>query len=80
LYSFKGYGKYFYFNNIFWREKPDYWFWSDHTLRKTTLDKGQMVRGKVVFPRDNELKEFEVLVPVEELMFTFAFQQRLFQP
>lgn len=58
----------------------DPWFWSDHTLRKTTLERGEMVRGKVVFPRDDSLPHFELVVPVEEITFNFSFKQIIYQP
>lgn len=58
----------------------DPWFWSDQTLRKTTLEKGQQVRGKVLFPRNDQVHDFDLLVPVEELMFTFGFKQVLHRP
>lgn len=58
----------------------DPWFWSDQTLRKTTLEKGQQVRGKVLFPRNDQMRNFEMLVPVEELIFTFEFKQILYRP
>lgn len=51
------------------------WFWTDQTLRKTTLEKGEMVRGKVVFPRNDNLPRFAMEIPVEEIMFTFSFKQ-----
>ncbi|PHN03326.1 hypothetical protein CRP01_26955 [Flavilitoribacter nigricans DSM 23189 = NBRC 102662] len=58
----------------------DPWFWSDQTLRKTTLEKGQQVRGKVLFPRNDQIRNFEMSVPVEELIFTFEFRQVLHRP
>jgi hypothetical protein len=58
----------------------DPWFWSDQSLRKTTLEKGQKVRGKVLFPRNDQVRNFDMLVPVEELIFTFGFKQVLHQP
>ena len=58
----------------------DPWFWTDYTLRKTTVKKGEIVRGKILFPRDNAIGVFELSVPVEELIFTFGFNQRLYFP
>lgn len=58
----------------------DPWFWSEQTLRKTTLEKGQKVRGKVLFPRNDQIRNFDMLVPIEELIFKFGFKQVLHQP
>lgn len=58
----------------------DPWFWTEQTLRKTTLEQGQKVRGKVLFPRNDQVRNFNMLVPVEEFIFTFGFKQVLHQP
>lgn len=58
----------------------DPWFWTEQTLRKTTLEKGQKVRGKVLFSRNDQVQNFDLLVPIEELIFTFGFKQVLHQP
>lgn len=62
------------------RIAEDAWFWADQTLRKTTLENGQKVRGKVIFERDDQVRDFEMNIAVEELLFTFGFKQRLFRP
>lgn len=58
----------------------DPWFWSDQTLRKTTLEKGQQVQGKVLFPRNDQVSDFQLLVPVDSFIFTFRFKQVLHRP
>ncbi|HFA50740.1 MAG TPA: hypothetical protein ENJ95_17165 [Bacteroidetes bacterium] len=55
-------------------------FWKDYSLRKTTLDKGYQVSGKVVFPRMDEARELTVVVPVGDVELKATFKQRLIQP
>lgn len=60
--------------------EADPWFWSDQTLRKTTLEKGEQVRSKVLFPREKALSRFELAVQVAEISFNFGFLQKLYWP
>jgi hypothetical protein len=55
-------------------------FWMDYTLRKTTLAPGEKVRGKVLFPRQDALRDFLLMVPVEQTVFSFGFKQKVFIP
>ena len=55
-------------------------FWSDYTLRKTTLRPGESVRGLVAFNRFDQTDRFELALPLEELKFRFSFEQVLIQP
>lgn len=55
-------------------------FWMDYTLRKTTLAPGEKVRGKVLFRRQDALRDFLLMVPVEKSVFSFGFKQKVFQP
>ena len=55
-------------------------FWMDYTLRKTTLAPGEKVRGKVLFRRQDTLKDFLLMLPVEQSVFSFGFKQKVFQP
>ncbi len=55
-------------------------FWTDYTLRKTTLAPGEKVRGKVLFRRQDALRDFLLMVPVEKSVFSFGFKQKVFQP
>ena len=55
-------------------------FWMDYTLRKTTLAPGEKVRGKVLFSRQDALKDFLLMLPVEQSVFSFGFKQKVFQP
>lgn len=58
----------------------DILFWSDYTLRRTTVRPGESVRGLVAFPRHDEATVFTLQVPVDDLRFEFLFQQRLIRP
>ena len=55
-------------------------FWMDYTLRKTTLAPGEKARGKVLFRRQDTLKDFLLMLPVEQSVFSFGFKQKVFQP
>ncbi|WP_353484537.1 hypothetical protein [Haliscomenobacter sp.] len=55
-------------------------FWTDYTLRKTTLAPGEKARGKVLFSRQDALKDFLLMLPVEQSVFSFGFKQKVFQP
>lgn len=55
-------------------------FWMDYTLRKTTLAPGEKARGKVLFHRQDALKDFLLMLPVEQSVFSFGFKQKVFQP
>lgn len=55
-------------------------FWMDYTLRKTTLAPGEKVRGKVLFRRQDTLKDFLLMLPVEQSVLSFGFKQKVFQP
>ncbi len=59
---------------------PDLNFWKDYSLRKTTLEKGYKVGGKVVFPRMDAAREFTVVVPVGGTELKAKFKQKIFQP
>ncbi|WP_373551495.1 hypothetical protein [Haliscomenobacter sp.] len=55
-------------------------FWMDYTLRKTTLAPGEKARGKVLFRRQDTLKDFLLMLPIEQSVFSFGFKQKVFQP
>lgn len=55
-------------------------FWMDYTLRKTTLAPGEKARGKVLFRRQDALKDFLLMVPIEQSVFSFGFKQKVFLP
>ncbi len=55
-------------------------FWKDYSLRKTTLDQGYKVGGKVVFPRMDESRVLTVVIPVGDQKLKASFKQRIFQP
>ena len=58
----------------------DAYFWQDVVLRRTTLRPGEHIRGLVAFPRFDESRELNLLIPVESEDFTFLFTQRVFHP
>jgi hypothetical protein len=55
-------------------------FWTDYTLRKTTLAPGKKARGKVLFRRQDTLKDFLLILPVEQSVLSFGFKQKVFLP
>ena len=59
---------------------PNINFWKDYSLRKTTLEKGYKVGGKVVFPRMDDARVFTVIVPVGDKELKASFRQRIYQP
>ena len=59
---------------------PNVNFWKDYSLRKTTLEKGYKIGGKIVFPRMDDVREFTVVVPVGEEELKATFRQRIYQP
>jgi hypothetical protein len=54
--------------------------WSDYTLRKTTVGPNEKVKGRVIFPRQDAMREYLMMVPVEGTVFGFGFKQRIFFP
>ncbi len=59
---------------------PDLNFWKNYSLRKTTLEQGYKVGGKVVFPRMDESRTLTVVIPVGDRELRASFKQRIFQP
>lgn len=55
-------------------------FWTDFTLRKTTLRKGERVSGKVLFPTLDLDDRFQMVLPVESSVFRMQFKRMLYQP
>lgn len=55
-------------------------FWTDFTLRKTTLRKGERVSGKVLFRTLDLDDRFQMVLPVESSIFRMQFKRLLFQP
>lgn len=55
-------------------------FWTDFTLRKTTLRKGERVSGKVLFRTLDLDDRFQMILPMESTTFRMQFKQLLFQP
>ena len=55
-------------------------FWRDVAFRKTTLESGYKVEGKVVFPRSDFFKTFIVAMPVEDKTFKVVFNQYIIKP
>lgn len=55
-------------------------FWSDFTLRRTTLRPNERIRGLVAFPRYDDTESFFLHVPIAEQNFRFYFRQRLIFP
>lgn len=56
------------------------YFWLDHSLRMTTIEPGQKAFGKVVFPRNDEARDFTFQVRVQGREFSFPFSQQVFRP
>ncbi|MEO1259766.1 MAG: hypothetical protein AAFZ15_13320 [Bacteroidota bacterium] len=61
-------------------QPPNLNFWKDYSLRKTTLEKGYKVGGKVVFPRMDNARTYTVVVPVDGVELRASFRQRIYQP
>jgi len=55
-------------------------FWTDFTLRKTTLRQNERVTGKVLFPLTELTDRFKLVMPVEEGAFRLQFKRMLHQP
>lgn len=55
-------------------------FWLDHGMRRTTIRPGERVYGKIVFPRVDEARAVEVVVPLEGREYRFPFRQHLYRP
>ncbi|NRB47134.1 MAG: hypothetical protein HRU41_05635 [Saprospiraceae bacterium] len=55
-------------------------FWTDFTLRKTTLRQGERVSGKVLFRTLDLDDRFQMVLPVESSTFRMQFKRLLFQP
>lgn len=55
-------------------------FWTDFTLRKTTLRENERVTGKVLFPLTELTDRFKMVMPVETGTFRLQFKRMLHQP
>lgn len=55
-------------------------FWTDFTLRKTTLRQNERVTGKVLFPLTELTDRFKMGIPVETGIFRLQFKRMLHQP
>ncbi|TKG97383.1 hypothetical protein EYV94_02850 [Puteibacter caeruleilacunae] len=55
-------------------------FWSSETLRKTTLDPGQMIRGRIVLPATNEATYYQFHIPIDDQYLKMIFKQQGFLP
>ncbi len=55
-------------------------FWLDHSLRITTIEPGERALGKVAFRRNDQVDNFEFVVPIGEKQLAFPFLQRVFPP
>lgn len=55
-------------------------FWTDFTLRKTTLRKGERVSGKVLFPIHELDDRFQMVLPLEASTFQMQFKRKLHRP
>ncbi|MEM8584089.1 MAG: hypothetical protein AAGF87_07470 [Bacteroidota bacterium] len=58
----------------------NYYFWQDVALRRTTLRPGESTRGLVAFPRSDDFNQLVLEGSVEDVYFSFLFEQRLYQP
>ncbi|MEL6394135.1 MAG: hypothetical protein AAFR97_15435, partial [Bacteroidota bacterium] len=58
----------------------NYYFWQDVALRRTTLRSGESTRGLVAFPRSDDFDQLILETLVENVNFSFSFEQRLYQP
>lgn len=63
-----------------WSNTKERRYWSEQTLRRTTLSPDHYVRGQVLFPRQDLLQTFLLIVPAEQAVLSFGFKQRLFKP
>ncbi|HKK09443.1 MAG TPA: hypothetical protein VJ939_01340, partial [Bacteroidales bacterium] len=57
------------------REKREYW--SFNVLRKTTLNPGFYIGGKVYFPRNDRAGTFTFILPINNETYVFSYQQKL---
>lgn len=54
-------------------------FWTGAALRKTTLRKGESIRGLVAFPR-HSATNLLLTIPLSNVKFEFLFNQKQYQP
>jgi len=59
---------------------PELEFWENYSLRKTTLNRGYKVGGKVVFRRFDDYPSFNIFLPVSSETLSARFEQRLIKP
>lgn len=55
-------------------------FWTDFTLRKTTLREGERVSGKVLFPIHDLDDRFQMVLPIASSTFQMQFKRKLHHP
>jgi hypothetical protein len=63
-----------------WSNTQERRYWSEQTLRRTTVGPDQFVRGQVLFPRQDMLQTFLLIVPAEQSVMSFGFKQKIFKP
>lgn len=59
---------------------PSVDFWANYSLRKTTLEQGYKVGGKVVLPRLDYCPLLELYMPLGNETFVARFKQVVIQP
>ncbi len=59
---------------------PSVDFWANYSLRKTTLEQGYKVGGKVVLPRMDYCPHLELYLPLGNETFVASFIQQIIQP
>lgn len=55
-------------------------FWENYSLRKTTLDPDFKVSGSVVLPRIDQCPNFDLYLPLGDVVFKAKFKQILIKP
>ncbi|MEZ5039180.1 MAG: hypothetical protein R2828_04795 [Saprospiraceae bacterium] len=58
----------------------DRWFWTDFSLRKTTLRKGERVVGKVLFSKSELADRFQMVLPIGPETFRLQFKRMAYLP
>jgi hypothetical protein len=51
-------------------------YWENYAFRKTTLFRGTEISGFVHFPLDESARELKIVVPINELEFSFRYSSR----
>lgn len=54
--------------------------WETQTLRKTTLPPNMSIQGRILIPKDLNMMNYQIIIPLLEKKASFLFEQKIYRP